>query len=67
MRGRSEPFCRCGELRALAWAQRITPFGYYSPLESINRVDVGNVVVLLAAAGVLLFVARWWVERRDLV
>jgi ABC-2 type transport system permease protein len=51
----------------LAWAQRITPFGYYSPLESINRVDVGNIVVLLAAAGVLLFVARWWVERRDLV
>jgi ABC-2 type transport system permease protein len=51
----------------LAWAQRITPFGYYSPLESTNRVDVGNIVVLLAVAGVLLFVARRWVERRDLV
>jgi ABC-2 type transport system permease protein len=51
----------------MAWAQRITPFGYYSPLESTDRVDVGNIVVLLAAAAVLLFAARWWVERRDLV
>jgi ABC-2 type transport system permease protein len=51
----------------LAWAQRITPFGYYAPLDSIDSVDLGNIVVLLAAAGVLLFAARWWVERRDLV
>jgi hypothetical protein len=44
LRGRSEPFCRDGELRAFAWAQRITLFGYYSLLESVNRVDVGNIV-----------------------
>lgn len=51
----------------IAWVQRITPFGYYSPLESTNRVDVGNVVVLLVGAGLLIVAARWWVERRDLI
>lgn len=51
----------------MAWSQRVTPFGYYSPLESTNRIDVGNVALLLGVAIVLLLVARWWLERRDLV
>lgn len=51
----------------MAWAQRVTPFGYYAPLEQIDRVNVANVVVLLAVAAVLLLAARWWLEQRDLV
>ncbi|HEY6316274.1 MAG TPA: ABC transporter permease subunit [Acidimicrobiia bacterium] len=51
----------------LAWAARVTPFGYYTPLQPSGRIDVTNVVVLLVAAVLLIWLARWWLERRDLV
>ncbi len=50
-----------------AWAQRVTPFGYYSPLEPIDAAQVAHIALLLGSAAVLVVVARWWLERRDLV
>lgn len=51
----------------VAWAQRLTPFGYYTPLDSPDRVDLANVAILLSVAVVLLVAAQWWLQRRDLV
>jgi ABC-2 type transport system permease protein len=51
----------------VAWAQHLTPFGYYTPLDSLDHINVGHVVLLLAVAILLLASARWFLERRDLV
>jgi len=51
----------------LAWAQRLTPFGYYTPLDSPNDVNLANVAILLSVAVVLLVGAQWSLRRRDLV
>ncbi len=51
----------------LAWAQRLSPFGYYVPVRSVERFDTPAALVLAAGTIVLLIVARERLERRDLV
>jgi ABC-2 type transport system permease protein len=51
----------------IAFARRLTPFGYYSPTRALHAIVWWHAAVLLAAALVLLAVARIVVERRDLV
>jgi len=51
----------------LAFAQHLSPFGYYTPSAAVDHVDWTDVVVLLAAAAALLAVARAVLVRRDLV
>jgi ABC-2 type transport system permease protein len=50
-----------------AFAQRLTPFGYYTPATAVAKVDWLDAVVLLAAASALLAYARIVLVRRDLI
>jgi beta-exotoxin I transport system permease protein len=50
-----------------AFAQRLTPFGYYLPASAVARVNWNDVAVLLAAAVCLLVFARSVLARRDLI
>ncbi len=51
----------------LAFARRVTPFGYYSPTRALESVDYSDFGLLLALATMLIAVARVVVERRDLI
>lgn len=51
----------------LAFARRLTPFGYYSPTRAIDHVVWWHAGVLTAAAVALFALARIAVEHRDLV
>ena len=51
----------------LAFARRVTPFGYYSPTRALDAIDLVDAVALSALAVGLVVVARVVVERRDLV
>jgi ABC-type transport system involved in multi-copper enzyme maturation permease subunit len=51
----------------LRWARHLTPFGYYSPIGAVSRVDLGDIAVLLVVAVGLIAVARWELGHRDLV
>jgi ABC-type transport system involved in multi-copper enzyme maturation permease subunit len=51
----------------VAFARRVTPFGYYSPTRALTSIDLSDVVVLSTLAVGLVVVARVVIERRDLV
>jgi ABC-2 type transport system permease protein len=51
----------------LAFAQRLTPFGYYAPASAVVQIHWRDVIVLSAAAIVLFVVARVVLRRRDLI
>jgi ABC-2 type transport system permease protein len=51
----------------LAFARRLTPFGYYSPTRALHGIVWWHAGVLTAVAIALLLVARMLVDRRDLV
>ncbi|MCZ7536839.1 MAG: ABC transporter permease [Acidimicrobiia bacterium] len=53
--------------KPLAWTQRLSPFGYYVPLRSVERFDAAAALVLIAGTALLLIAARRRLERRDLV
>ncbi len=47
------------------WLQKLTPYGYVArvPIEAINY---GDVALLIAIAGLLLFIGFWGFNRRDM-
>lgn len=51
----------------LAFASRLSPFGYYTPAAAVGGIDWFDVAVLLAAAVVLLVASRVALRRRDLI
>lgn len=50
----------------LAWARRVTPFGYYSPTTAATHVQWGDMAVLLLAAAAVAALGQWQLGRRDL-
>lgn len=52
----------------IAWLHRVTPFGYYEPLNTIDHgLSVVDAAVLVGAAAVFITAAAWMTTRRDLV
>jgi ABC-2 type transport system permease protein len=51
----------------LAFAQHLTPFGYYTPSSAVDHVNWSDAAVLIAAAVALLVFARVVLVRRDLI
>lgn len=50
----------------LAFARRLTPFGYYAPTEAAAQIHWADASVLVAAGAVLLLLAHRWLHNRDL-
>lgn len=50
----------------LAFARRLTPFGYYSPTSVTHHIAWGDAGVLCLAGLALLVLARWLLKGRDL-
>ena len=50
----------------LAFVRRINPFGYYAPTSAAQHIDWTAAAVLIAVGAVLLFLAHYWLEQRDL-
>ena len=50
----------------LAFARRISPFGYYSAADAADHVRWADAGVLVGAGVVLMLVARRWLAHRDL-
>lgn len=51
----------------IAFARRLTPFGYYSPTRAAQGFVWGHALLLSAVTVVLVLIARVAVDRRDLV
>lgn len=50
----------------LSFVRWLNPFGYYSPTEAADQLQLGNGAVLIGASLVLFALARHLLQRRDL-
>lgn len=50
----------------MAFAERISAFGYYAPTAAATHVHWADAGVLVTAGAVLIGLAHWWLRHRDL-
>ena len=50
----------------MAFARRLTPFGYYAPTDAAEHIRWADAGVLFAAGAVLIVLAHRWLRDRDL-